>query len=60
MLVVYATGGTIEAIFAVIRKHEINEGFLVSGFLITLVMPPTMPLCEKSATPWTGPSAPSF
>ena len=48
MLVVYATGGTIEAIFAVIRKHEINEGFLVSGFLITLILPPTMPLWQAA------------
>ncbi|MCM8536324.1 MAG: NADH:ubiquinone reductase (Na(+)-transporting) subunit B [Lentisphaeraceae bacterium] len=48
MLTVYATGGTIEAIFACIRKHEINEGFLVSGFLITLVMPPTLPLWQAA------------
>ena len=48
MIVVYATGGTIEAIFAVIRKHEINEGFLVSGFLITLILPPTMPLWQAA------------
>ena len=48
MIVVYATGGTIEAIFAVIRKHEINEGFLVSGFLITLIMPPTIPLWQAA------------
>ena len=48
MLVVYAAGGTIEAIFAVIRKHEINEGFLVSGFLITLILPPTMPLWQAA------------
>lgn len=48
MLVVYATGGTIEAIFACIRKHEINEGFLVSGFLITLIMPPTIPLWQAA------------
>ena len=48
MIVVYATGGTIEAIFAVIRKHEINEGFLVSGFLITLIFPPTMPLWQAA------------
>ena len=50
MLVVYATGGTIEAIFAVIRKHEINEGFLVSGFLITLILPPTMPLWQAAVS----------
>ena len=43
-LVVFAVGGLFEALFAVIRKHEINEGFLVTGFLIPLTMPPTVPL----------------
>ena len=47
-LVVYSTGGIIEAIFAVVRKHEINEGFLVSGMLITLVLPPTLPLWQAA------------
>ncbi|MDC1050895.1 NADH:ubiquinone reductase (Na(+)-transporting) subunit B [Candidatus Marinimicrobia bacterium] len=42
--VVFGVGGICEAIFAVIRKHEINEGFLVTGFLIPLVMPATVPL----------------
>ena len=43
-LVVFAVGGVFEGLFAVIRKHEINEGFLVTGFLIPLTMPPTVPL----------------
>ena len=43
-LVVFAVGGLFEAIFAIIRGHEINEGFLVTGFLIPLTMPPTVPL----------------
>ena len=43
-LVVFGVGGLCEAIFAVVRKHEINEGFLVTGFLIPLTMPPTIPL----------------
>ena len=43
-LVVFAVGGLFEAIFAVMRRHEINEGFLVTGFLIPLTMPPTVPL----------------
>lgn len=37
-------GGHIELIFAVVRKHEINEGFLVTSFLFPLVLPPTLPL----------------
>ena len=43
-LVVFAAGGLFEALFAVVRGHEINEGFLVTGFLIPLTMPPTVPL----------------
>ena len=38
------TGGTIEPLTAMIRKHEINEGFLVTGMLIPLTLPPTIPL----------------
>jgi Na+-transporting NADH:ubiquinone oxidoreductase subunit B len=39
-----AAGGLVEAISAIIRRHEINEGFLVSGMLFPLVLPPTIPL----------------
>jgi Na+-transporting NADH:ubiquinone oxidoreductase subunit B len=38
------TGAIIEPLSAMIRKHEINEGFLVSGMLIPLTLPPTIPL----------------
>jgi len=44
ILVSYAVGGFWEVVFAVVRKHEINEGFLVTGMLIPLIMPPTIPL----------------
>lgn len=44
VIVSYATGLTVEFIFAIIRKHSINEGFLVSGMLIPLVMPVDVPL----------------
>ena len=44
ILVSYLVGGFWEMIFAIVRKHEINEGFLVTGMLIPLVMPPTIPL----------------
>lgn len=40
----YAAGGFAEMIFAVVRKHEINEGFLVTGLLYPLTLPPTIPL----------------
>lgn len=46
VLVAYTAGGIVEVIFAVIRKHPINEGFLVTGMLIPLVMPPDIPLWQ--------------
>ncbi|MDH4057653.1 MAG: RnfABCDGE type electron transport complex subunit D, partial [Cyclobacteriaceae bacterium] len=46
VLVSYAAGGIVEAIFVVIRKHPLNEGFLVTGLLIPLVMPPGIPLWQ--------------
>ncbi len=44
IIISYSVGGLCEVIFAIIRKHEVNEGFLVTGMLIPLVMPPTIPL----------------
>ncbi len=44
IIVTYVVGGFWEALFAVVRKHEINEGFMVTGMLIPLIMPPTIPL----------------
>ncbi|MFC3879209.1 NADH:ubiquinone reductase (Na(+)-transporting) subunit B [Algoriphagus namhaensis] len=46
VIVAYAAGGAVEAAFAVIRKHPINEGFLVTGMLIPLVVPATTPLWQ--------------
>ncbi len=46
IIVAYAAGGLVEATFAVIRKHPINEGFLVTGMLIPLVIPATTPLWQ--------------
>lgn len=45
-LVCNITGGIIEVVFASIRKHEVNEGFLVTGWLIPLIVPPTIPLWQ--------------
>lgn len=45
-LVTYAAGGLWEVLFAVIRRHEVNEGFLVTGLLIPLILPPTVPLWQ--------------
>ncbi len=44
VMVSYVVGLGIEFVFAQIRGHEIQEGFLVSGFLIPLVMPVNTPL----------------
>lgn len=44
IIVSYVAGLSTEFIFAIIRKHTINEGFLVSGLLIPLVMPIDVPL----------------
>jgi Na+-transporting NADH:ubiquinone oxidoreductase subunit B len=37
-------GGVWEVIFATVRKHEVNEGFLVTSMLYTLTLPPDIPL----------------
>ncbi|MCM1041570.1 MAG: NADH:ubiquinone reductase (Na(+)-transporting) subunit B [Bacteroides sp.] len=44
LIVSYVVGLGIEFIFAQVRGHEVNEGFLVSGFLIPLICPPDVPL----------------
>lgn len=44
IVVSYVVGLGIEFAFAQSRHHEVNEGFLVSGMLIPLVMPPDVPL----------------
>lgn len=46
VVVSYGTGLSIEFTFATIRRHEVNEGFLVSGMLIPLIMPPNIPLWQ--------------
>jgi Na+-transporting NADH:ubiquinone oxidoreductase subunit B len=44
IVVSYATGLGIEFISAQIRGHEVNEGFLVTGMLIPLILPVGIPL----------------
>jgi Na+-transporting NADH:ubiquinone oxidoreductase subunit B len=46
LIVTFAVGGTWEVIFAIVRKHEVNEGFFVTGFLLPLIVPPTIPLWQ--------------
>jgi len=49
MIVTLAFGGISEAVFSIIRGHEINEGFLVTTFLYPLSLPATMPLWQVAA-----------
>ncbi len=44
ILVSYVVGGTVEVLFACIRREEINEGFLVTGLIFPLALPPGIPL----------------
>jgi Na+-transporting NADH:ubiquinone oxidoreductase subunit B len=45
-IVTLVAGGLIEATFSVIRKHEINEGFLVTSMLFPLIVPADIPLWQ--------------
>ncbi len=46
VVVSYSVGLGIEFLFSVLRQHAVNEGFLVTGMLIPLVMPPDIPLWQ--------------
>ncbi|MCT4555559.1 MAG: NADH:ubiquinone reductase (Na(+)-transporting) subunit B [Pelagimonas sp.] len=39
-------GGIWEVIFATVRGHEVNEGFLVTSMLFALILPPSAPLWQ--------------
>ena len=43
VIITYAVGGLCEALFAIVRQHEITEGFLVTGILYALILPSTIP-----------------
>lgn len=45
-IVTMTVGGLWEVLFACVRKHEVNEGFLVTGLLFPLTLPPTVPLWQ--------------
>ncbi|NOZ48197.1 MAG: NADH:ubiquinone reductase (Na(+)-transporting) subunit B [Chlorobi bacterium] len=44
IVVSYVSGLAIEFLFAQLRGHEVNEGFLVTGMLIPLIVPVDIPL----------------
>ena len=45
-LTTLVAGGLWEVVFATIRRHEVNEGFLVTSMLYALIMPPDVPLWQ--------------
>lgn len=46
IIVSYVVGFAWEFLFAVIRGHKISEGFLVTGLLFPLTLPPAIPLWQ--------------
>lgn len=44
IIVSYGVGLGIEFAFAIFRGHEVNEGYLVTGLLIPMIMPVDIPL----------------
>ena len=46
LFVTLLVGGNLEAVFSIVRKHDINEGFLVTWMLFPLILPPTIPLWQ--------------
>ena len=44
LIVSYGVGLGIEFIFATVKKHEVEEGYLVTGMLVPLIMPIDLPL----------------
>lgn len=45
-VVTLVVGGIWEVIFAAVRNHEVNEGFLVTSMLFALTLPPDVPLWQ--------------
>jgi Na+-transporting NADH:ubiquinone oxidoreductase subunit B len=47
-LTVFVVGGFWEVLFAMVRGHEVNEGFFVTSVLFSLTLPPTVPLWQAA------------
>lgn len=47
-MTVFIVGGFWEVLFAMVRKHEINEGFFVTSVLFSLTCPPDLPLWQAA------------
>jgi Na+-transporting NADH:ubiquinone oxidoreductase subunit B len=48
LILTYTVGGFWEGLFATVRGHEINEGFLVTGMLFPMILPPTIPFWQAA------------
>ena len=46
LIITFVSGAICELTFSVIRRHEVNEGFLVTCALIPLTLPPLVPLWQ--------------
>ena len=53
-LTVFIVGGFWEVLFAIVRKHEINEGFFVTSILFALIVPPTLVAGGAGHQFWRG------
>ena len=42
-LITIAVGGFWEVLFAIVRKHDVSEGFLVTSLLFPMILPPNIP-----------------
>ncbi|MDG6897295.1 NADH:ubiquinone reductase (Na(+)-transporting) subunit B [Actinobacillus delphinicola] len=47
-ITIFLVGGFWEVLFAMVRKHEVNEGFFVTSILLALIVPPTLPLWQAA------------
>ena len=47
-IVAFAVGMFWELLFAIVRGHEVNEGFFVTTILFALIVPPTLPLWQAA------------
>lgn len=45
-LTTLVVGGLWEVLFAMVRNHEVNEGFFVTSLLFALILPPDIPLWQ--------------
>lgn len=48
-VITLAAGGAWEVLFAIVRRHEVNEGFLVTSALFPLTLPPDIPWWQVAA-----------